>query len=513
MSAGKEPIAVLIGALGGQGGGVLTEWLVELATRAGYVAQATSIPGVAQRTGATTYYIEVYPVPLAELGDKRPVLGLYPVPGRVDLVVASELLEALRIVQSGNVDPTRTMLVASTARALTTIEKMAQGDGRLDTDRLLDVARRTSRTLVAFDMERAAREAGTVVSAVMFGAIAGSGVLPFQREAFEEVIRAAGVGVDGSLRGFASGYAPADFETSVEPAPSAVGDQTTLDEFPGEVRDIVALGLARQREFQDRAYADLYRARVACILAAERGIDPSGGQRFAMTREAARFLALWMAFDDVVRVADLKSRKRRFARVRQEVAATERDIVRVIDFFKPGVPEFAGMLPQSIADKLARWDRQRQGRGKAPLAWPLQVRSDSISGAILLRTLAALKTMRRSGARYRREQAEIDRWLDSIADAARTDWSRANELALCGRLVKGYGTTNERGRRNLAHILDHLAKGDAVAVRDARIAALGDEAGKAFDETMQRHGAPPRPVVARPIAWTPRRGNASHTTQ
>ena len=50
-----QPITVLLCALGGEGGGVLAEWLAETARRAGYPAQATSIPGVAQRTGATTY--------------------------------------------------------------------------------------------------------------------------------------------------------------------------------------------------------------------------------------------------------------------------------------------------------------------------------------------------------------------------------------------------------------------------------------------------------------------------
>ena len=148
MNATRQPLAILIGALGGQGGGVLAEWLVETATRAGYIAQGTSIPGVAQRTGATTYYIEIYPVAIDELDGRRPVLGLYPVPGRVDLVVASELVEALRIVQNGMVSPDRTVLVTSSSRALTTTEKIAQGDARLDADHLLDIARRMSQRLV-----------------------------------------------------------------------------------------------------------------------------------------------------------------------------------------------------------------------------------------------------------------------------------------------------------------------------------------------------------------------------
>ncbi len=61
-TAAPRPVSVLIAALGGQGGGVLTDWIVAAAEHAGLAAQATSIPGVAQRTGATTYYLEVHPV-------------------------------------------------------------------------------------------------------------------------------------------------------------------------------------------------------------------------------------------------------------------------------------------------------------------------------------------------------------------------------------------------------------------------------------------------------------------
>ena len=514
MIAPKQPLAVLIGALGGQGGGVLAEWLVETATRAGYVAQGTSIPGVAQRTGATTYYVEIFPVPMADLDGRRPVLGLYPVPGRVDLVVASELVEALRIVQTGMVSADRTVLVASTSRALTTTEKMAQGDARLDTDRLLAVAREMSRKLVAFDMDDAARRAGTIVSAVMFGALAASGVLPFRRDQFEAVIRASGVGVDANVRGFAQGFASIDAEApKATPTVAFPRADDQSDRFPAEVRDIVGLGIVRQRAFQDRAYAALYGERVGRVLAAEQAIDPRGTHCYALTRETARFLALWMAFDDVIRVADLKSRRSRFARVRREVGARDDDIVRIVDYFKPGIPEAAGMLPRALEARLSRWDRERQARGKTALAWPLHLRSDTVGGILLLRSLAALKTVRRLGARYAREQVDIERWLSAIVDAARVDWSLANEIALCGRLVKGYGATNERGKLNVAHVLDHLITAGAIAVREAREAALADEAGQQLDEALKRHGAPARPVVARPIVWTRRQRDASHAAR
>src|SRR5690606_10813274 len=54
-----RPLTLVFAALGGEGGGLLTDWITDACTRAGVLIQTTSIPGVAQRTGATTYYIEM----------------------------------------------------------------------------------------------------------------------------------------------------------------------------------------------------------------------------------------------------------------------------------------------------------------------------------------------------------------------------------------------------------------------------------------------------------------------
>ncbi len=519
-----RPISILIAALGGEGGGVLAEWLVAVAAKAGYPAQSTSIPGVAQRTGATTYYIEVYPEPIAALGGRRPVLGLLPVPGCIDLVVASELLEAVRVIQSGMVSRDRTLLLTSTARTLTTAEKMPLGDGRFDSKLLIEVARDHSRKLAAFDMAEAARVSGTVVSAVMFGAIAASGVLPFARQAFEAVIGASDRGAQASRAGFDRAWDVIDSmgpsivagSTDVRDAvvEGAAAPPTDMPDamrnaFPVATQYFVQLGYARLHEYQDRAYADLYLVRLKRVLGAEDAHSATVAHRFALTRETARFLALWMAFDDIVRVADLKCRAGRFARVRREVGAGERDIVRIVDYFKPGLPEFSSLLPPAMARRLATWDRRRQARGKGPLSMALTLATDSVAGFVVLRALAALRPLRRHGARFGQEQAAIEHWLGAIVAAAADDWDVAFEIAQCGRLIKGYGATNERGKDNLRHILDHLAvvpmEGGAAArasaIRKAREAALTDEGGKALDEAFIAHGAPPRPIRAQPILW------------
>ena len=54
IASSASPWCILIAALGGEGGGVLADWLVDCALEAGLPVQATSVPGVAQRTGATS---------------------------------------------------------------------------------------------------------------------------------------------------------------------------------------------------------------------------------------------------------------------------------------------------------------------------------------------------------------------------------------------------------------------------------------------------------------------------
>ncbi|HXF45699.1 MAG TPA: indolepyruvate oxidoreductase, partial [Burkholderiaceae bacterium] len=111
----SAPIGILVCALGGEGGGVLSEWVYDTAVRCGHFAQTTAIPGVAQRSGATTYYIEIDPLPSAQR-QQPPVFGLYPVPGALDLLLSSELLETVRQIGQGYANPDRTCVISSSAR-------------------------------------------------------------------------------------------------------------------------------------------------------------------------------------------------------------------------------------------------------------------------------------------------------------------------------------------------------------------------------------------------------------
>ena len=522
-----QPISILLCALGGEGGGVLADWLVDVARHAGYPAQATSIPGVAQRTGATTYYLEIYPLPHSQLKGRLPVLGLNPLPGRLDALVSSELLETARQIGNGLASADRTLVISASSRALTTAEKMTMGDGRRPEGPLLDVISANSLRHHVMDMARLCQESGTLVSAVMLGAIAGSGLLPFSREHYESVLAGPSKAAQASLRGFAAAFdlvtrqrEQAQYVEQVmkpaasAPSESASSSATSSAVLPGDVAAKFPavlhplMGLAHQRlvEYQGPAYARLYVQRLERLLDAE---SASADTTHPVTAETTRWLALWMAFDDIIRVADLKSRASRWDRVTQEVKAKEGDVLKVYDHFKPGVPELAALLPQGLANRLLRWDRARVTRGQAPWSMPLKVARHALWGMASLRLLASLRVLRPLGSRYQTEQTLIEEWLGGIESATRQSPALGLELARCGQLIKGYGSTNERGKDNLLHILRHVCgpasavpvAEQAEAVARIRQAALQDEAGQALDQALLQHGAPARPVKEQPVLW------------
>jgi indolepyruvate ferredoxin oxidoreductase, beta subunit len=577
QAALDRPLTLLICALGGEGGGVLTQWLVDAARLAGHRAQATSIPGVAQRTGSTTYYLEFDPQGESERSGAPLVFNLSPVPGALDALVSSELLETARQAGNGMLSAERTLVLSSSARTLTTLERMAPGDGRLDDQALTKLVAAFSREHHVLDMAGLARQHGTVVSAVMLGAIAGSGLLPFERRHFEDAVKAAGAGTaatQASLKGFAAACdevagartrgafvaqvlggselehaAQASTPTgaiTATPAPGAKGSMNVATiasgqngetgvsadgargpgasaqrllagdtRFPEALHPLLTLGCERLIAYQGAGYARLYLDRVASVLQAERSGPAANAQETMqdhgpITRETARGLAVWMAFDDVIRVAELKSRAARLERVRGEARAGAQDVLKVYDHFKPGVPEFAALLPAGLARRLQAWDARRQARGLPAWALPLKIGTHTITGVLALRALGLLKPLRPLGSRWTAEQALIEQWLDAVRDGTRQQAELGLELARCCRLVKGYGGTHDRGREQLLHVLQHVgvhtsdltqAQEAATAVAAIREAALADSSGKALADALRHHGAPPQPLREQPIRW------------
>lgn len=483
-SMDRRRLTVAILAMGGQGGGVLSDWIRRLASDNGYVAQATSVPGVAQRTGATVYYVEMYPV----AGGRGPVQALMPFPGDIDVVVASELMEIGRAMVRGFVTAERTTLIGSTHRVYTITEKSAMGDGRVDGTRILAAANERAKRFIAFDMEQATERAGSVISSVMFGALAGSGALPFDRAAFENAIRAGGKGVEASLKGFNAGFEAAlnGAKTEIEPAKARRKPTTVAGELfarrieadiPDPAQDLVIEGVARLMDYQDSAYADLYLQRLAQV----RAID-TPAQGWTLTRETGRYLALWMSYEDAVRVADLKTRRSRFDRVHQEVRVKPGQISAITEYMHPRLREICDLLPARLgAGVLSRpW---LVARLDPMFAKGRHVKTTSVGWFLALFALSAARMFRKGSLRYHEEQARIEAWLALVVATAKTDSAAALELVECQRLVKGYGDTFDRGLSSFNTILDVFKdvrdRPDAASiVAELRERALADDDGR-----------------------------------
>jgi indolepyruvate ferredoxin oxidoreductase alpha subunit len=491
VAAKGRPIKILIAALGGEGGGVLTQWIVNAAAAQGFAVQSTSIPGVAQRTGATTYYIEIWPTPLS--AGQRPVLALSPGAGDVDLVVASELLEAGRAVAGGFVTPDRTLAIASTSRSYIVTEKMVMGDGRFDFERLTKAIRQNSSARVMFDMEAMAKTNGAMINSVMLGAIAACGKLPLRIDAFEAAIRDDGKAVASNLRGFRAGLDAARQETTVSaPAvvkrprgPASVADfERELASIPAVAQEIVTEGVRCLIAYQDDAYARLYLERLGPLMA----VDAEARAEGRLLRETARHLAVRMSYEDVIRVAQVKIDPERLRRIDLSMRAPTDMPVAVAEFLKPGVEEMTSLLPPWLARRvLAFADRHE---GFARLHWGMEVKTTSVGGYLRLRLLAGLRRWRRGTFRYHQEQTAIEQWLARITAAAHLSHELAIEVAECSRLLKGYGDTLKRGAANYQAIdggviqpalnreIQPALAADAVA--SARTAALRDPDGEAL---------------------------------
>ncbi len=539
-----QPLKIAIMAMGGEGGGVLADWIVDLGEANGHIAQTTSVPGVAQRTGATIYYVELYPARQAELDGAEPVMALMPLPGDVDVVLASELMECGRAVQRGLVTPDRTTLLASTHRVYSIAEKSALGDGRVDSEALLAHAQSAAKRFVRFDMAAAAEQSGSVISAVLFGALAGTGVLPFSRAQFEATITRGGVGVASSLKAFAAAFAHVESgedrvlapdlahgDTAAQPAAAALDGtidappallgasgaplvaappiasagstaakvpsakaapldarvRALLDRvgsaFPVSARTMLLEGVRRLIDYQDPAYAGLYLDRLAKIAAL-----PGAGPR--LLDETARHLALWMSYEDTIRVAALKTRGSRFERVRGEVRAGRDQVLAIDEYLHPGVREIAETLPAAVGRRLERPGGLRRlverftQKGRV-------VTTSSLGGFLMMYAIAGMKRWRRSTTRYAAENAAIETWLARIAATAAVNPELAVEVAQCQRLVKGYSDTHERGVRNFETVMAAVQKaGPTLApatLRELREAALADEHGRQLGATLARH--------------------------
>ena len=499
-SAGILKVAVL--AVGGQGGGVLANWIAELASSGGYAAQMTSVAGVAQRTGATIYYIE-----LAPQSTRRPVFALTPSPGDVDIVIAAELMEAGRAVLRRFCTVDRTTLVASTHRILAVDEKQAPGDGRADGSVVLEEITAAAHRSVCFDMERIAQQAGSMISASLFGALAKSGSLPFPVDLFEQVIRSSGRGVEASLAAFRASLAYASdaaandaSEAQREQAPAPVGPAALVQgwqtlsarvaQLPEAAQPMILAGLRKVVDYQDLEYGAQYLTNLQSFVPA---VPTTTDDQLLVV--AAKYIANAMCYDDIIRVADLKTRSSRHARLCREQQVEGDKVVHVTEYFHPRAEEFCGTLPAALGDWIERSPRlfrildKLTNRGR-------RLRTDRTGGFLLLWLVSRLRPWRRKLLRHRYESAHLATLLQTALAAKRASSDLAAEVLQCQRLVKGYANTHNRSLGKFNKILQALNLDQAPEsppqanrvkqLRQLRVAALQDESGEQLDNLISK---------------------------
>ena len=502
----SRAITIAILAMGGEGGGVLADWLVDLAEHNGFVAQTTSVPGVAQRTGATVYYLEMFAKTSIPEG-RQPVFALSPFPGQVDIVLASELMEAGRALQRGLVNPQRTTLITSSHRVYAMTERIAMGDGRMDSDKLLAGAKAAAHQFIAADFSAMAENFGSLIGPALYGALAASGQLPFTRQQFEETIQRGGIGVASSLQAFAAafneaqrqlGASPSDSLTQAEdeaqtkqarvgPRLQAMAHRIQTEFRPAAHATLLA-GIARLSDYQSETYATLYLDRLV-PLTQNAPINDLGDEIVA---EAARHLALWMSYEDTVRVADLKIRRSRFDRVSQEVKHSAEQLLDINEFLHPRLEEIADTLPAALGRWLlqTRWARQLVGRftqqGRI-------VKTTSLRGYLLLYVIASLRVTRPYSLRYGVEQQRINAWLNSITGLLKTNDKLALQLIRAQQLVKGYGDTHSRGWRNFQRLMTALPQFQnepdaAIKLQQLQKIALSDDSEQELLTSLKAQG-------------------------
>lgn len=495
---------VLIGTVGGQGGGVLSDWLVHGLLESGWGASSIGLLGLSQRAGTVTYYCEGAPG-----RDVPRVASMFGVPGEVDLVIGQELLELGRILAAGFAAP-HAVIVGNSARYLTTAEKMPAEGGVYDTSIIVNAARQLAPDRhYLFDAQRLVVEAGLPPlssNAILLGAAVASPVLNLPREGFHTAIERSQVSVKANIAAFNLGYErvrdgslprtmvsgvklPQEASETVRQRLSAIEGRASQEayrelvdqcaaEFPAEVMSVLAEALYRLIDFQDARYAEDYIGRLRSMAA--RG--PSAQKLLAAY---ARHLANWLSYEDVSRVAQLKTRRQRFAGIEQEYEVNGQRYV-VVDYLVPDTEQVLGALPAGLARLIENIGR-RLFSNFDRLKFPLRIKTSTVVGYWLMRLIAAQRRFRRGSLRHRQELALIERWeLAIIQHLERPEF--ASLVVDAARVVKGYGRTRRDALEDLWLFLDQgmarlhkikAAEGDVKVAGAQALATLSREAGSA----------------------------------
>ncbi|MHB8617954.1 MAG: indolepyruvate oxidoreductase subunit beta family protein [Chloroflexota bacterium] len=468
-------MSVLLGAVGGQGANVLADWIVTAATLAGYPTQSVAMPGLAQRGGQTSLYIEI-----GTGGPGRYVFSQYPFPGQVDVIIGQEFLEAGRLVQAGY-GSSRAKIIASTHRLFTITEKVPMWDGQTEYDKLDALARQFSSQFIGFDALALAKRNGlddVAVNAILLGALAGSRALPIEPALYERAISEIGVAADLNLKAFHIGLQQPGAASGAPTAPARprLDAEGRLGELQPALADRVhsfdpvlwptlVEAVAQLADYQDVAHANLFLDWLVDIARLDTREDRE------LTRQVARHLAPLMTYEDVIRVAEFKTRATRYARIRAEQNVGPGDVYQVYDYFDPDYEEMYGLLPAPLVMLFHGRPRYKDGdRGQARKSVPFKANTTSLAGAFPLWCLTRFRSWRPRSYRFAKERNLWLEYLRYVHEFVAVDYRLGVLVATTGQMMRGYGRVRRRSisdtRRFIRNVVAPLAQAERKRDKD-----------------------------------------------
>ncbi len=499
MDKKSDLIKILIPAVGGQGGGVLTEWLVQAFFLEDFDAQGISLPGLSQRGGSTVYYLEAHPKPKSE--GKPLIFAQFPVPGEVDIILAQEFLELGRALELGY-GSDKTTIVTSTHRVYSTLEKMPIGSGIYSDENLRKLASAFSSEMIelnALELSKANGMDELAVNGILLGALCESGALPIDKKSFITSIEMVGVAVNASLKAFEVGwnYAHSNSDTSLsdsvkwdsfkaERSDKLEGKdkeeylariKSIESDYPSNLKEILAESVYRLIDYQDIDYADKYLNEVRNIYVID---DDTKGSNYKLTESYAKNLALLMSYEDGVRVAELKIKSDRFKRIREEMRIKDDQVFHVVDYLKPDAEEIYGLLPNVLVAPVLSFTQTRLfkkiWRRKKPLTMGQTPVTNSFSGYLRMWMLTKIKFMRPQSHRYKKEHKLIKRYTETLNKYSTYDYKLTCLIAQSAQMVKGYGKVRRRTMDAFYRYIDNII---------APLAEYESNNRKSYDTTLE----------------------------
>ncbi|MHC2331302.1 DUF6537 domain-containing protein [Bradyrhizobium sp. USDA 4454] len=235
---------------------------------------------------------------------------------------------------------------------------------------------------------------------------------------------------------------------------------------PDHLRPVVTEAIHQLITYQSTSYAQLYIDRLKRFVG-RRGVDD------ALLAKIARLMAERMAYEDAIRIAQLKL---------AEVHAAGGPVARSADDVKKlRLDELIDALPAMVADPiLAVLDQFGWRRRRVSIRF-------SANNRFCIRRLrieAGLKRWRLFSGRYARERVWVERWLHMIDRSLTKQPGAASAVTETATMIQGYGDLYRQGIADWHAIIDGLVKPTfdgvlalpdlAAAITEARAAIMPD---------------------------------------